>query len=458
VQAGLTLNTPATWEVRDEGSGRLEISDEDGDNEAIVWPVFLPSQRGGRHLLPLMRTLLERAWPDSPWTAAREQVSGGVLSLRVATEDETAVAMLAWTDTPQGTSAMLYAVRGDPETCGQFSAQAAKAFASVRLSGSGGAGASPAPSRPSQKAARVRFVDPRERAFSLEVPAGWSVEGGLFRYGAVDVRFGVEARSPDRAILVRFGDPGIGTYVTGAIGFPEGGTFSPGPGQVMTVRQYRPPAVFAAQYASQQAGCAGFTVARRQARPDLVGQMNALYQQYGLMVRLDAGDVAFDCGGPGGLRGYWLAALQIVQTGGPAMWKPEYLIGYLAHPSREAEARAVLADMVGTVQVDPSWYQRQTGQAGQVSQVVTKTGEAIARIVNGGYWERTANEPALSVARSNTNLGIEQVENAQTGQRYDVASGANRYWVNPQGQVVGTQTDATPHVDFSALMAVPPGR
>jgi hypothetical protein len=118
----------------------------------------------------------------------------------------------------------------------------------------------------------------------------------------------------------------------------------------------------------------------------------------------------------------------------------------------------VLSDLIGSIRVDPGWYQRQTGMAGQVSRVVTETGQAIARAANGGYWERSRNERAMSVAQSNATLGIEQVENPETGARYDVAAGSNHYWVSANGTIVGTDTNAVPHVDFSPMTIVPPGR
>ena len=56
------------------------------------------------------------------------------------------------------------------------------------------------------------WTDPREGAFSLSVPQGWNVSGGLYRYAAVDVRPDVTVTSPDGSISVRIGDQRIPSH------------------------------------------------------------------------------------------------------------------------------------------------------------------------------------------------------------------------------------------------------
>lgn len=451
-RGGVSIGVPAGWTAEADGaSGRLDLRGPAGRDAAFVWPLHLPGTETATRAGAVLRTLSERAWPDTDWDEAAQSTAGGLV-IRGEQDDEIATALFAWTASPAGVSGVIYAVRSPRGGYPAAARLASKMFATFRLRG-GSAAAGPA--RAAART-RTRFTDPREGAFSVEVPQGWAVEGGVFRHGAVDVRLAVEARSPDGGITVRLGDPSIGTFVTGAIGHGEGSVFSPGFGQMMTVRRYIAPAAFAAEYAGQRPDCPGFKPVLVRARPDITATMNGLYKQYGLAVRLDGGEVSFSCGDR--RSGYWLAVLQIVQMGGPAMWKPEYLVGYTAPAGREAEARAAFSDLIGTIQVDPAWYQRQTGMAAQVSRVVTETGEAIARAANGGYWDRKRNERATSVGQSNATLGIEQVENPETGARHDVAAGSNHYWVSADGRIVGTETDAVPHVDFAPLSIVPPGR
>jgi hypothetical protein len=43
----------------------------------------------------------------------------------------------------------------------------------------------------------VRYTDSAEGAFSMDVPVGWQVQGGMYRFGYFDVRWMMAARSLD---------------------------------------------------------------------------------------------------------------------------------------------------------------------------------------------------------------------------------------------------------------------
>ena len=49
----------------------------------------------------------------------------------------------------------------------------------------------------------TQFEDPAEHAFSLQIPAGWKVVGGLYRFGPLDPRVMVDLVSPDGGTRIR---------------------------------------------------------------------------------------------------------------------------------------------------------------------------------------------------------------------------------------------------------------
>src|ERR1700730_15745420 len=55
----------------------------------------------------------------------------------------------------------------------------------------------------------VPWREPNEGAYSLDVPRGWKVGGGILRRTPVDVRSAVNAAYPDGAIRVLLGDFGL---------------------------------------------------------------------------------------------------------------------------------------------------------------------------------------------------------------------------------------------------------
>src|ERR1019366_6091430 len=56
-----------------------------------------------------------------------------------------------------------------------------------------------------------RYEDPLEKAFTLEVPSGWTVKCGMSRLGYSDHRAMVDMTSSDENINIRLGDLAIPT-------------------------------------------------------------------------------------------------------------------------------------------------------------------------------------------------------------------------------------------------------
>ena len=199
----------------------------------------------------------------------------------------------------------------------------------------------------------VRFVDPRENAFSTEVPKGWKSSGGLFRFAPVDPRGAVESVSPEGDIRVSCGDADLPPFTLpnqtlAMAGFREGSWYSPGYGVRMLVRRYEPGVVFAEDYVraklAPRSGARVFTITKRAARPDLTQSLNALYAQFGAMgqnVREDAGEVWFTCtrnGQP--WKGYYFASTLITSGAGGGVWHAEHILGYASAADRVDLAQA----------------------------------------------------------------------------------------------------------------------
>jgi hypothetical protein len=94
----------------------------------------------------------------------------------------------------------------------------------------------------------VKWTDPVEGAFTLDVPAGWQVTGGTRRPLPNDQRFIVEARAADGGIQIFLGDEKIPTFVQPEGYFmmppPEGSLYAPG----MVIMRFRNGAEFAREY------------------------------------------------------------------------------------------------------------------------------------------------------------------------------------------------------------------
>jgi hypothetical protein len=124
---------------------------------------------------------------------------------------------------------------------------------SASTAGAGGNASGSQPPKAAPQVAWVRFEDPIEQAFSLDVPADWTVRGGLYRKGILDPRSMVDVTSPDGKINYRIGDASIPPYTIPTplmlrLGFREGSPYNPGGRVQGMVARFRPGPQFADLY------------------------------------------------------------------------------------------------------------------------------------------------------------------------------------------------------------------
>lgn len=307
------------------------------------------------------------------------------------------------------------------------------------------------------------FTDPREGAFTLEVPRGWDASGAAYRFAPTDVRPEVIVTSPDGTIHERFGNQTVPTFVEPSqslsfAGFDEGSSYSPGGQFTAIVRTYAPGAEFASQYATSEwaSSCPGLKVVNTTDRPELAAGMNQQLDAIassGVRSHLDAGEASFSCSNA--QQGYVFAATLAVASQSGRLWQMYGLYTYLAPTSRVIEAQQVLNHMAATLKIDKAWAARQGNTAVQAAEINAKASSEIADSINKSYWYRQSVNDQLSNKWSNTILGTQDEMNPDTGETYKVASGSNYYWQAPGGDVVGTDTSDAPGYDMKPLEEVP---
>jgi len=315
---------------------------------------------------------------------------------------------------------------------------------------------------------KIRYTnwqDPREKAFSLEIPQGWSVEGGTFRRASVDVIHVLRGCSPDGKIVIQFNDSNIPVFVLPSPiltmgGFVEGSWYSPGYGVRMMVKRYTPGGYFITEYLNSRyrPHLRNFQIVSQKDRPDIVSSFNRIYSQYlssGVSFTLHAGESAFQFDQDSQpFVGYGLALTQIVQSmamqGGN--WSLALMVVYSC-PSSETEAVHEMAHhMFQSVRMNPQWVASQQQLAVNVSQIVTQTNQEISRIIDESYWSRQATLDNINRRFSNYILGVTDVVDPETGEKWKVEAGHNYYWRREHtGQIIGTDIYIRPDIDFSPL-------
>jgi hypothetical protein len=461
---GFSLQLPRGWKASsDRKSGRIDVQGTQGE-QVVIWPIsFIPNTLDPGAASAVLARMTAALGINANW-GTPQPARASAVRMTGRSGDRAVVSVLAWVTSPKGSIGYLYAMSARQPSYRQSEETFSKVLESFRVTG-----APPgSPKEPSASMNYVRWQDPRENAFSMEAPAQWRTNGGLFRFASVDVRSAWETVSPDGQIRITGGDAELPPFtepnqMLSFGGFHEGTWYSPGYGVRMLVRRYIPGAVFAREYVTTRAarGCADLKLTETRDRPDAVSALNAIYAQYvpGMSLRLTAGEAAFTCRRKEGqpVNGYYFAGTQRTQAAGMpgGLWTVEYLFGFLASEGKATLAQSVLDHMLASVQVNPQWAAMQQNVAANTSQIVSRTQEAISRTISSTYWSRQQTMDELSRRRSNATLGVTDVVDQQTGREIKVENSSNYYWIDHRGTIVGTQTDTRPNIDFRELTKLP---
>jgi hypothetical protein len=456
---GFQIKIPDGWNVATQKNGVIQISGADSTS-VNIWPFFIPAQQTADALFTssLLQNLSNTLYPNSSWNDT-EKISNTTARRVGINGTNRVVSILSVAASNRGISGILYSSAAPEQNYGNLQQTFAQMFESFKIIGV--PVNSDQPQEPQIQ--YVRWQDPRESAFSVEVPSGWNTQGGLFRVSAIDVRAALQSVSPDNQIRINAGDTNIPIFSEPtpqgiALGFPEGSWYTPGPGATMMVRRYYTGRGFLLEYLtstiSQQ--CGGLQITQQRDRQDLVSNINAVYAQYntGMTFTLDAGEATFQCQ-QGAVEGYYLAATKRTQAYGTGIWNVEYLYGFLATKDKAAQANKILGHIVNSSQLNPEWLRMQQGITANVSAITARTNQEISEIISSSYWQQQQTYDELSRRRSNANLGVQDVVDPTTGQEYKVESGSNYYWVDQRGTIVGTDTYVRPSIDFRELTQLP---
>jgi len=459
--AGYSIALPSSWKAVRGTTGRIDLRGPNGA-AGVIWPVFVAGRLSQASATVTLRAFTRQRLVDGVRWEPPQAGATGLVSVRGKGAGRSAIALLRYAASDKGSAAVLYVAVAPQSAATTAETVLARIFASFTLTGAGGG------TKAADASLRyTRWTDPKEGAFSLELPSGWKASGGLARYAAVDIRSGVSIVSPDENVSLLVGDSSVGTFIVPSQllelgGFSEGSKYSPGYGVTMTVFRYLDGVDFASRYATTLAeanSCIGVKVLQARARPDTVVAMNAIGKRFGavdISQQTDAGEVSFTCSiGKALISAYVFAGTQLTSTQSGALWQVPYLYVATARPGFMAQAEAVLRHAVASYRLDADWAARQQGVAVNVSKIVTATSSAISDSISSSYWHKVAVDDELSRQRSNTILGLRDTIDPDTGRSFKVESGSSYYWIDTQGRIAGTDVDAQPEVDFRRLVQLP---
>lgn len=441
--ATFSIEHPQGWVVEVRENGLIEVADN--ASRALVWPYYVPLEMSPIQAQAQLVSFVNKVFGDYTWGSVSLE---GAHSLRVqgaTATGKTTVAVLNWVSGAGASLCTFYAAESGSSTFAGLEDTFTHILGSFRPAREGEEGKPPTP-----KIQYQSYADPSENAFSVSFPAGWKVEGALFRMAPTDVRTHVRMYSPDGQIMVYIGDKELPYFtMPNAMlewtGFREGSWYSPGYGNNMLVQRYQPGMQFAVQYASGLAK-GQVEIISQQDRPELARQLMGLQEMttYGINQRMDAGEVQFKFHSSQGVRqGYVFANTIKIESDGSGIWHVEQLFAYTATPDKDKEAREVLGNVVKSFQINPEWTRMQSNITTNVSRIVTETNQYISGVIHDTYENKQASQDRVHQRFDDYIRGVERVVD-ENGTQYEVKSGKNYYWINQFEDVIGTDTYKNP--------------
>jgi hypothetical protein len=310
----------------------------------------------------------------------------------------------------------------------------------------------------------VRYTDSAEGAFSIDVPFGWQIQGGMYRFGYFDVRWMIDVRSLDGKTIVRLADVNVPPYV-----LPGPNTGSEGQPYVrpqqfqMVVARYQEAQSYAELYAKHRFSqvCRNMT-----ARPaDWSPTIPANWEEVSSAKPTDA-TISFNCDTSDGPR---VATIFVRTTlyGNPSFWVV-LPISVLSSPGHLQQAYAMTQHMIDSWEKNPQWvqYQNQLTQAGlqqirnnfaQFMQQMREYDQARSAAMNQQVARYEARQEAQAQQVSNWGdmlTGLVNVSDPKTGSEFKIFSGPkSNYYINGLG--VKVNSNISPGPDFHQLNVLP---
>lgn len=245
----------------------------------------------------------------------------------------------------------------------------------------------------------VRWVEPREHSFSVEIPQGWAVEGGVNWLSQIDPQQFVRLKSPNGKINVYLGDPEILTREVPTpagrqqTGVNEGQVFrSPSGGPAMLER-WRTGSEYAKEHVVWRY-CRSPQWVTAKELPDVTQAMAAAIadeiQRFNPSIRgtASAGEATYMCGD---MQGAAFSTTFIVGEGMPIqIWGVYRLVGFQSSdPLHTMEARYIMEHLLATLSIDPQWQAelerktiQLTGAVIQMQNAATQSALAASRQQN----------------------------------------------------------------------------
>jgi len=450
-KSGLAVRYPAGWRVEDHDKGAFRASGPDRSNALVVVQPIENMAGSSTEFVQAAGRLLQDVFPKPIVSSVRSSPQNpnvALADIRFARTGQPCVGSVL--SIKAGSQGMLYAIASEESAWPHVAPVMKQMLKSFHYTGSNMA---------VQLHRMVEWVEPTERAFSLPVPAGWRVEGGLKRMSPLDLRSEVKVQSPDGRIHLQIGDANLPLMVLPSrmyLSFTQEGSWTSLQGvQPVFILRYLPGVHYLTDYYLPQR-LGAFQPIQRRDLPDMAQLMAVQWREMGVPARVDAGEVF--CGintDSGPRKAYWTAQTKLI-SGLPGMaadegnWHVDFLAGYLCAPENEPIAQALLGQMITGQRVNLQWALAEQQLQARVGQIITQGNTAINDMIARHQQERVQIMDRAYGHLTRSIRGETLVRDQATGAEDVVADQGKFYWrIRGTNEVIASDSPTTPLINQS---------
>ncbi len=453
---GLKVELPPGWELHaDPSTGSIELLG-DLDEQLVIWPLWIRGTLESSSASAVLQALAGILQPAAQWRAI-ETTPAPAVRLRGESPGTTTIAAVTWAVSPAGTAAFTYAISAPNERFAGAEPIVSRILASARIDGASAILLAPPKF--------MRWQEPAQGAFGVDVPRLWTVTGSIASGGRGYPRHGLEITSPNGTVRVNLGDAEMPGFIVPdpiflSEGLVEGASYTAQDGETLKVRNYVPGAPFAEDFARSRlaAGYTQFELAESRSRPDLAREVERILKSRAGIVstRVTAGEVAFTCESECALMAGWSFAATILtpSEAGGGVWHVPVAAGFLSRADKTEMAASVLDRALRSFRYSDEWWAQREGIVGTTPDLLGRMHATIAQSIAGAYW--TGRAPTHSLPHQPSVFSsLPVILDPVTNRPVEVTGGCGYFWLDANGRIAGTDVAAVPAVDFAALVHAP---
>lgn len=290
-----------------------------------------------------------------------------------------------------------------------------------------------------EKYSFVNFTDPKENAFTINIPKGWQVSSnsGLIR-PYIDAGILLQAASSENQGFLYISPYGVYTVPNDLLdfaGFTEGSYYDPSGGvsNPMLVKKYTEAKDFLSEYVQQLDINA--QVLEVIDRPDLINP-----NPISLITKQSSAEITYTADG---LMYKLIAYIYLIEYSGTGIWAAT-LFGYYSPENLFNETEYLVLKSQESFKVNSQWAAKEAQEANKRAGIISSTQDSISDTISSTFEYRTESQDRINNEWSKTTLGIEEVYNPETGETRYPGSGSKYYWMDNRNNIYGTETDESP--------------